>query len=307
VKVRYSVYRDGLIDMHRGKSDVNIPKIIHQTWKNYDVPERFVRDIRSWLEKNPDWDYWLWTDRDAYDFIKLKFPKFHPIYKEYAHYMQRVDAMRYFVLHEFGGWYSDLDVRVLRPLEEISRKHYCMVPLEPWGQAILTWNRARLSSNAVMAASPRHPFIKRVIRTLPSLAKRRGAGAMLWSTGPFMIEGVITTYESEGKKSTTRYFQNETVWLANPEHFLPVADGSAVSKWKQMCSRRKSLNKLQKDYCDSLKRTRFSNDLPKDAYTTHGWAHTYFGYSKKKTKNIFNVVPRAKNVSKMIKRMANGR
>ncbi|XP_064650952.1 uncharacterized protein LOC135502224 [Lineus longissimus] len=286
---------------------MKIPKIIHQTWKNYDVPAQFADYIKSWLILNPDWEYWFWTDRDADVFIKLSYPTFYQMYREYGHHMQRADALRYFVLYEFGGWYADLDIQVLRPLEEISRKHYCMIPLEPWGQAIVTWNKVRLSSNAIMAASPRHPFFKRVIDTLPHLAKRRGPSPMLWSTGPFMIEDVITKYEFEGKQRKSGHFHNETVWLANPEVFLPVADKTAVIKWKQIClqNERRPTERLRQDYCGYLKSTNYANTLQKDAYTTHAWSHTYFGNSNNKT-NIFKVVPGAKIVSNIIKTMSSG-
>jgi mannosyltransferase OCH1-like enzyme len=39
-----------------------IPKILHQTWKNTQIPSKFIKWIKTWLVNHPDWEYWLWTD-----------------------------------------------------------------------------------------------------------------------------------------------------------------------------------------------------------------------------------------------------
>ena len=34
-----------------------IPRVIHQTWKDHNVPARFLDAQRSWKEAHPDWEY----------------------------------------------------------------------------------------------------------------------------------------------------------------------------------------------------------------------------------------------------------
>jgi len=41
-----------------------IPRVIHQTWKDQDVPARFLDAQRSWQDAHPDWEYRFWTDED---------------------------------------------------------------------------------------------------------------------------------------------------------------------------------------------------------------------------------------------------
>ena len=60
-----------------------IPKIIHQTWKTNNVPEKCKEWVKSWKEKNPGWDYRLWTDEDNRNLIKEYFPKFLKIYDSF--------------------------------------------------------------------------------------------------------------------------------------------------------------------------------------------------------------------------------
>lgn len=57
-----------------------------------------------------DFEYKLWTDESSLAFIKEHYPWFLPTYLGYQFNIQRADAIRYFVLHKYGGVYLDLDV-----------------------------------------------------------------------------------------------------------------------------------------------------------------------------------------------------
>lgn len=122
-----------------------IPKIIHQTYVNESIPEHWVGPQQSCLDLHPDYEYkvraktplagyrehWLimqqlWTDKKAREFIAaeyapsiascfsimlmtIRYPWFLETYDGYPYPIQRADAIRYFVLHHFGGIYIDLD------------------------------------------------------------------------------------------------------------------------------------------------------------------------------------------------------
>ena len=51
----------------------------------------------------------LWTDKKAREFIAAEYPWFLETFDGYTYPIQRADAIRYFVLHHFGGIYIDLD------------------------------------------------------------------------------------------------------------------------------------------------------------------------------------------------------
>ena len=80
-----------------------IPKIIHQTWKNENIPyDTFKKEwIESWTNLNPTWQFKLWTDMDIKNFLEDKFPWFMDRFNEYPKNIQRVDAFRYFA--DFRG------------------------------------------------------------------------------------------------------------------------------------------------------------------------------------------------------------
>lgn len=121
-----------------------IPKIIHQTYINDSIPEHWKGPQQSCIDMHPDYEYKVHNvavrgreqhansvpalDRQKVTrvyccrvrLIRLKFrmcasadlrryPWFLETFDGYPYPIQRADAIRYFVLHHFGGIYIDLD------------------------------------------------------------------------------------------------------------------------------------------------------------------------------------------------------
>lgn len=89
-------------------------------------------------------------------------------------------AIRYFLLFQYGGVYMDLDFACVRSLESIHTLR------DTPGRATLILQRKNAGdyeavSNAFMAAPPRHPFFRHVIRLLKASAHRPH---VLDATGP---------------------------------------------------------------------------------------------------------------------------
>ena len=61
----------------------------------------------------------LWTDAKSRQLIADHYSWFLPTFDGYKYPIQRADAIRYFVLHRFGGIYMDLDVGCLRPIDPL--------------------------------------------------------------------------------------------------------------------------------------------------------------------------------------------
>jgi hypothetical protein len=55
------------------------------------------------LAYHPGWEAHLWTDEKASAFINEKFPLLKEMWDGYKYPIQRVDALRYLVLYEYGG------------------------------------------------------------------------------------------------------------------------------------------------------------------------------------------------------------
>ena len=80
-----------------------VPMLIHQSWKDDELPAKFQRWSTSCRRTNPDWEYILWTDEDNYKIIKKYVPWFLKSYKALQSEIYRADAMRNVYMHVFGG------------------------------------------------------------------------------------------------------------------------------------------------------------------------------------------------------------
>ena len=60
-----------------------IPRIIHQTWKNDTLPERWATVRKDCERMLPDYEYMLWTDASSRDFIASTYPDFLATWDSY--------------------------------------------------------------------------------------------------------------------------------------------------------------------------------------------------------------------------------
>jgi inositol phosphorylceramide mannosyltransferase catalytic subunit len=192
--------------------EVRIPKIIHQTWKNRCIPEEFQSFSCSWKNHHPSWEYRLWTDADNREFISTNYDWFLPFYDNYQFNIQRADAVRYFILHAYGGMYVDLDFECLKPIEPLLRDHECVLGLEP-ERHCQYHGVEQIISNAFMASMPSHPFLYAIMKGMAfhiPAAKHRN-DLVLETTGPLMLNRVFGGFP-----------EPETVTLVPPEFLFPL-------------------------------------------------------------------------------------
>jgi mannosyltransferase OCH1-like enzyme len=87
-----------------------IPKIIHQTCKTKDVPEKWKDAFDSCKTNNKGFKHILWTDETMDKFVKKYYHDFYKIYKSYKYHIQRCDVFKFLVLYKYGGIYLDMDI-----------------------------------------------------------------------------------------------------------------------------------------------------------------------------------------------------
>lgn len=138
---------------------MNIPKIIHQTWKDKNVPPYFRSLVNSWKVHHPEWHYILWTDKMNLDFIRRNFPNYLEQYNSYKFNIQRVDAVRYLILFKLGGIFVDLDFECFHNIQPLLYNTDCLFGKESDVQCLLH-DKKLIISNAFMASIPKAGFMK---------------------------------------------------------------------------------------------------------------------------------------------------
>jgi len=207
----------------------NIPKIIHQTWKNTDIPELYKPLIGTWKENHTDWEYILWTDVMNRDFIENHHPDFLSIYDNFPHNIQRVDAVRYFILYEFGGVFIDMDFECKTNIEPLLQDSECVFGIEP-DEHCKQFNKQLIICNAFMACSPRNDFFKSINTELKSF-KPGNDNVPTWqeilgSTGPFKLTEIYNQYNH---KDNIKLLPADVIYPLSVNERLELLDGENIS------------------------------------------------------------------------------
>ncbi|PLW34560.1 hypothetical protein PCASD_12932 [Puccinia coronata f. sp. avenae] len=162
-----------------------VPKIIHQTWKTDQIPERWVPVRESCVAAHESWEYMLWTDQSGRELIEREYPWFLPVYDGYRYPIQRADAVRYFILHHYGGVYMDLDIGCLRPMDSLLRFDLVLPQTVPVG-----------ISNDLMFSAKEHPFMDFIIHRLAQFDHdyRLNYATVMFSTGPMALSALLNMF-----------------------------------------------------------------------------------------------------------------
>ncbi|XP_074660504.1 uncharacterized protein LOC141912965 [Tubulanus polymorphus] len=272
------------------------PKRIHQTWKTERIPKTFKKYVASWVRLHPDWEYWLWTDLIADEFVKKRFPAYYLMFFKYSKGIQRADAIRYFILYTFGGVYADLDIEALHPFNSLIAAHTAMIPEDHPAHSIIYFGRKRPSTlNALMISAPKHKYFRKIIEFLPKANKKTGKADVLWKTGPFMTDDILVSYEkAAGNEGNRTVSLCDAVYFASYTRFTPNFDDFNVSPVINSCRKPGPALSPRRKICQLLKRTKYKNKpLGTEAMSNHLFHHTY--YNKAEYKIQFSIRDVVKN------------
>ena len=178
-------------------ANFSIPRVIHQTWKDNNIPPEWQAARQSCLDIHPGYEYKLWTDASSEAFVEAHYPKLAHTYRNYPYVIQRADAIRYAILHHYGGLYIDLDIVCLHPLDFLRTYGFVMPKTWPVG-----------FSNDFLAGAPKHPFLEQMVSSLPSKNWELFSkyATVMFSTGPMFVTAQATAY-----RRTASYHRNHNL------------------------------------------------------------------------------------------------
>ncbi|EGW32852.1 uncharacterized protein SPAPADRAFT_60194 [Spathaspora passalidarum NRRL Y-27907] len=218
-------FSDALLDVELNPSDGKIdrpaiiPKIIHQTYKTSDIPEIWKSGQQACVSLHQDYQYILWTDAKARQFISEEFPWFLKTWDSYPYPIQRADAIRYFALVHYGGIYIDLDDGCERKLDPLLTVPAFVRKTVPTG-----------ISNDVMGSVPNHPFFLKVLESLKTYQRNWLVPyiTIMFSTGPLFLSVMWKQYKRWGvpEAGKVRILMPQD-YKASPYSFFAIAPGSS--------------------------------------------------------------------------------
>lgn len=224
-----------------------IPKIIHYIWVGpKPLPNLAKENIERWKTLNPDYKIITWNE-DNIDF-SAKF--IQQAYGSRA-YHRVSDYARLAALYKYGGIYLDHDIELIQPLDFLLQNK-CFAGF----QTMKSWPED-LVNNAVLGATPEHPFIYNAIQKLNLISGAQDKGS---ATGPGLLTKLL---KEEGQIAPSKKIQVASgVTLYPSEYFYPY-------EWDE-------------EYHPSC--------ITKNTVSIHRWAHSW-----KTSKNKFQKLVRLLN------------
>ena len=283
-----------------------IPHIIHQTWDSHDIPKSFKQGIQSLVEKNSKWEYWFWTPRAVECYLAKHYPQYSVLFNSYPDATSKADAMRYFILHRFGGFYIDIDTKCLKPLDMWTHNYCCLLSEEPYEHSYIV-RESNVSNivNSPMGCAPNHALFEAAIEQLPQSAANY-FGDYIQSTGPVFLERVYEQFihnrSSSSISSNTKQGTRCSITLTPPKYFLPRFDPSQSGIIDKRCDQRtykRTLKPKQQRVCERLIKKFYKNEVDEDSYMDHSWIHVNMlgdSWKVKNTMPLKEIVPTAKDM-----------
>lgn len=247
--------------------DVCVPKIIHQTWKDNNIPEHLKIMQESVIDKHKDYEYMFWTDESINVFIKENYPDLWEFYNSFMYNIQKIDFARLLFLYHYGGIYIDLDSYCYKNVDSILNFPISLVKAKL--SECYTDHYSFILNNAFIASEKRNLFIKNVLENILKFkmipdyeSKYIGHyeyATVLMSAGPLMITDSYVDYEFKNMITILDeefYFgitQNQKEEFLNKEHnynFLHIHESSWWKKHGRAVMpaknpNRKSLDKIE--------------------------------------------------------------
>jgi mannosyltransferase OCH1-like enzyme len=213
-------------NLNNNQSRRKIPRYIHQIWissiNNEEMYDRFQIASNACKELHSNYNYTLWTHDKILIWLKIYYSWFLPVYQSYRYDMQRIDAMKYFLLFHFGGIYIDLDVKC-----KVQDLITAMLPLDKRDHEpdiIFHMGTEGISANTdIIAAKKYHPFFKLAISQLKSANRwfYFYHFTIILSAGPTFLYGIYRQYP----------FKNDFYFIPNHLLYRKLIDGVGGGTW----------------------------------------------------------------------------
>ncbi|CAK7272411.1 hypothetical protein SEPCBS119000_005109 [Sporothrix epigloea] len=202
-----------------------VPAVMHHVVLGSRPPlPAWTETRQSCLDFHKGWETHYWTDETAAAFVADKFPHLKATWDSYPYLIQKVDALRYMVLYEYGGVVLDMDLRCKRALGPLRRFGFVAIEAVPVG----------FSSGFIMAER-RNALVGAIVNSLPDY-NRRWLGlpypTVMFSTGCHFASTIHALQANRSEYKILRGPQdNRDLHKLNGAVSTPIFDHLGSSAW----------------------------------------------------------------------------
>jgi len=200
-------------------TEEKIPKKIIQVFIQFPNSKQRYIDYDKYTttikKTNPSFEYLYFDDNKIELFFRKYYPEYYETYKKLPVFVQKVDFFRYIAIYHYGGFYFDLDIKMLKPIDEPLLEHNCIFPVDEYitysfnifdrYKPFFEKNNNFLLGQYAFAAIPKHPFIKKLIddihRNIDSYIKNKDNTELYVyrTTGPDYVTNEYINYDNKSQ------------------------------------------------------------------------------------------------------------
>ena len=178
-------------------------KKIHQIWfqGERNAPKKLQGFSEKWKTLNPSYQHRVWEETTMDAFISKHYPNYYSRYRELPHMIQKIDFFKYAILNIEGGFYIDMDVECLRPLElpdKYTTSDFIASrnPTMAHENLVLT-GMVEFYNNAVLYSRPSSPILKLLMKRTFKIdcAGIEKTECVFFTTGPIIYTRIIDTFK----------------------------------------------------------------------------------------------------------------
>ncbi len=202
---------------------MNTERNIHLVFLRRDesIPSLFLECEKLIRDMHPSWNIIRWDEETGLLFLKEHLPEYVSAYLSFSHNVQRADFLRLALVYALGGFYMDMDMYPLEPLDQLSE--YPLVLAEEMEVDEATQKALNLKyrlriANYMFGGKAAHPFLQHMLNTMAERAtlKITSQQEILDVTGPGLL--------------TNTYWDNinaypDIVLLRNEGWYVELPDG----------------------------------------------------------------------------------
>jgi len=153
----------------------------------------------------PEYEFKLWNE-ETFDVNSVEFTKQAYANKKWAFVS---DYVRMYALNEFGGWYLDTDIEILKPL----------TPFEDKRLVLGTDHDGALT--ALMGSEPRHPYWAQMLEAYDNMNFVNEDGSFNIVVNNTHLQGVLSSY---GYVFENKYQELKEGIFVYPDDYFHVAN-----------------------------------------------------------------------------------
>jgi mannosyltransferase OCH1-like enzyme len=170
------------IEVKNGYRQQKIPRVIYQTFEEYEIPNGMFEAIQSWKDLNPEYEHYYYSEKDRLEFIEKFFDK--KVLDAYLSIIPgafKADLWRCCMLYENGGVYVDSDMICLQSLNDYLEEgdEFLISRDDPMSKTFL--------ANGFIASVPKHPFLKQQIDSIVNNIETKKECYYLEISGPALF------------------------------------------------------------------------------------------------------------------------